>query len=453
MKLLGHKWFIGAYIFIVIFILITSHSWKIHKEYPYQFTYGSDVNQYYSYLPALFIEGDLSFSFPNNRSYWLIAGENGKALPKMTSGMAILYSPFFLVGHLVANFTDYPADGYSVPYSISLKIGTYFYVSIGLYLLYLALLYFFKPWISAVSIVLVFISTNLFYYTLSEGEMSHSYLLWLFAVVILNTLKWIESYKLKNLLFIALALGMSVLIRPTSIIIVLFPVLFLLQGKQPVNLLLSYWRSFSIAILVFLLPVFVQILYWKIYGGTWIRWSYGDEHFYFNNPHTIEFLFSYRKGWLLYTPLMIFSIIGLFMLPKYAPKMKFSIPIILILAVFVLSSWWCWWFGGSYGSRAMVEFYAFLIFPLAAFINLVSKVKYVNYTFVLVFSFTTFYNVLGHHKKTWWQLHWDSMTKESFWYTFSKLNLNDEEKQKLEKLYETPDYKNARKGLDERKGF
>lgn len=450
MKLLKHKWFLFGYLFILVFIFFTSSTWKTHKEYPYQFSYNNDVNQYYCYLPALFIHKDLSFSFPNNRSYWLIPNEKGKALPKMTSGMAMLYSPFFLVAHLVASNTDFPADGYSLPYSVSLRIGTYIYVSIGLYLLYLALLYFFKPWISAVSIVLIFISTNLFYYSLSEAEMSHSYLFWLFSVLILNMLKWFETCKLKNLVFISLSMGMSVLIRPTSIVVLLVPLFYLFSQKKPLSLLNTYKNQFLVAITLFLLPIFIQMLYWKIYGNTWVRWSYGEEQFFFNNPHLIEFLVSYRKGWLLYTPMMIFALLGFVFLPKFAPKFKWSFPLVIASAIFILSSWWSWWFGGSYGSRAMVEFYALLAFPFAAFLSVVSKIKYVNYVFILVFGLTTFYNVLGHHKKNWWELHWDSMTKEAFWYTFSKMELNHEERQHLETLFKAPDEKNARKGLDER---
>ena len=181
-----------------------------------------------------------------------------------------------------------------------------------------------------------------------------------------------------------------------------------------------------------------------------MRWSYGDESFYFSSPHITEFLISYRKGWLLYTPVMLFSIIGMIFLKNKVPTMKWSIPVITMLAVYILSSWWNWWFGGSFGSRSMVEFYALLIFPLAAFIDKIATKKYLKYGFVLIFGFTIFYNILGTNKKNWWELHWDSMSKESFWYTFSKISLDEKERKKLETLYISPDFENARKGLPER---
>ena len=451
MKILKHKWFLTSFAVIVLCVIFTSNSWKMFKEYPYQFNYGNDVNQYYSYLPSAVIHDDLSMSYYNERGYWLVADTNGVPLQKMTMGMSLLYSPFFMVGHTVALNSRYKADGYSKPYSTSLKIGTYLYVTIGLFLLYLCLLYFFSPVISALSILLIFLSTNLFYYTLCEGEMTHSYLFFLFSVIIFNTIKWFETYKTKNILFLGLAFGMAVLIRPTSALMFVFIVFYALSKTNITDLIKSQYKIILAAVILFFIPLFFQMLYWKIYGGNWMRWSYGEESFYFSSPHIMEFLVGYRKGWLVYTPVMIFAIIGMFLLKKKIPAMKWSIPIISFLAIYILSSWWCWWFGGSFGSRSMVEYYALLIFPLAAFIDKISTIKYLNYSFIFIFGFTIFYNILGTDKKIWSELHWDSMSKESFWYTFSKIGLNEEEKKLLEILHSSPDYENARKGLPERK--
>lgn len=451
MKILKHKWFLISYAVILLCVIFTSNSWKMYKEYPYQFNYGNDVNQYYSYLPSAVIHNDLSMSYYNERGFWLVSDSNGVPLQKMTMGMSILYSPFFLVGHFVALNTSYKADGYSKPYSNALKVGTYIYVTIGLFLLYLALLYFFSPIISSLSILLIFLGTNLFYYTLGEGEMTHSYLFFLFSVIIINTIKWFESYKVKNIMFFAIAFGMSVLIRPTSALIFIFILFYALNKINLITLFRERYKLIIGAIFLFFIPLFFQMLYWKVYGGSWMRWSYGDESFYFLTPHIKEFLIGYRKGWFVYTPLMIFSVFGMVFLGKKIPAMKWSIPIIVVLAIYILSSWWCWWFGGSFGSRSMVEYYAFLIFPLAAFIDKIWNVKVINYSFIFIFLFTIFFNILGTHKKNWWEIHWDSMSKQSFWYTFSRISLNEEEKKELETLHIYPDYENAKKGLPERK--
>lgn len=450
MRIFRHKWFLLAFSAIILLVGFTSKSWKIHQEYPYQFTYRNDVNQYYCYLPALFIYKDLSFKFKNDRLYWLTEDENWVALPKMTMGMSLLYSPFFIVGHAVAKVSSFPADGYSLPYSYSIRIGTYIYVSIALYLLYLSLLRFFKPWVSAASIFLIFASTNLFYYSVGEAEMSHSYLFFLYSVIIYNTLKWNEQKKNKNLILLSLSMGMCVLIRPTSILFSSLPLIYLFWTKDNRRWVLNHVIVLLFSLIIFLFPIFLQMLFWKVYGSGWIRWSYRNEGFFFDNPHVLEFIFGYRNGWLLYTPLMAFALISIFVLPQKLKRMKYAVLFILPCAIYILSSWWCWWFGGSYGSRAMIEFYALLVFPLAAGIQFISKYNYSKYLFFILFVGTSFYNVWGMHKKTNHELHWDSMSKEAFWYTFSRLKLEGEERDELESLYKQPDYENARKGLVER---
>jgi len=232
------------------------------------------------------------------------------------------------------------------------------------------LLRYFKPWISGVSIFLVFASTNLFYYSVGEAEMSHSYLFFLYSVIIYNTLKWNDKKKRKNLVWLSLAMGMCVLIRPTSLLFASLPVLYLFSTKEN-----RFWISNNLKIifsslLVFFLPIFLQMLFWKTYGSGWVRWSYRNEGFFFDNPHILEFLFGYRNGWLLYTPIMIFALASVFVLPQKLKSMKYSIFIILPLAIYILSSWWCWWFGGSFGGRTMIEFYAILVFPLVCIISL-----------------------------------------------------------------------------------
>src|SRR5690606_12215379 len=140
------------------------------------------------------------------------------------------------------------------------------------------------------------------------------------------------------------------------------------------KLLKVHFFNFLIAFFIFLIPIIPQLFFWKIYGGDWLVFTYGsDEKFFFNNPKIFDFLFSYRKGWFVYTPLMIFSIVGLFFLKKKVKEMSLITPIFITFIIYILSSWWCWWYGGSFGMRAMIQYYAFLAFPLAAFINLILK--------------------------------------------------------------------------------
>jgi hypothetical protein len=73
--------------------------------------------------------------------------------------------------------------------------------------------------------------------------------------------------------------------------------------------------------------------------------------------------------------MMVFAIFGLFFLPENIKKLKWSILIFTIINIYVVFSWWCWWYGGTYGQRVMIESYALLIIPLAAFVKWVMDNK------------------------------------------------------------------------------
>jgi hypothetical protein len=51
--------------------------------------------------------------------------------------------------------------------------------------------------------------------------------------------------------------------------------------------------------------------------------------FYFLDPEIISGLFSYRKGWLIYTPVMAFGLVGMFFTRKSATPL--FLPVLLFI--------------------------------------------------------------------------------------------------------------------------
>lgn len=96
--------------------------------------------------------------------------------------------------------------------------------------------------------------------------------------------------------------------------------------------------------------------------------------------------------------------------------------------------------------RAMVQYYAFLAFPLAAFIDYIASKKIILIVFIPIILFFGYFGFLYNYKYRHFTLHWDSMTKEAYWYTFMKPTLSGEEIVHLETLLESPNYKEAQKG-------
>jgi len=190
--------------------------------------------------------------------------------------------------------------------------------------------------------------------------------------------------------------------------------------------------------------VFVpQFLFWKHNLGTWLWYSYGEEGFFFNNPQIINGLFSFRKGWLIYTPVMIFALFGIYTLLK--TNRQFFIPLITftILNIYVIFSWWCWWYGGSFGSRPMIDSYPLMAISLGSFLVFSNKFKplrIIVYALVLLMTTLSVFQTQQYKRGA---LHFDSMSREAYFLTFGKLYITNEFLDALA----PPDYEAAKKGI------
>jgi hypothetical protein len=416
-----------------------------------------DVIYYYSYLPAIFIYHDPTFKFTDDLPpdfegrIWYLTTEDNKRVPKMSIGVAVLQAPFFLLAHVYAKLFDIPANGYSWPYEMFIAISTVFYTLLALWFMMKWLELYFSKLIVVFTVFAIAFGTNLLHYATYEVGMSHTYSLFLFAVFVWVTEKWHRNnYGLTYSFFLALLLGLITIVRPTNIIIALLPLLYGVSGitdlKYQVIDIFGNAKLLGVALLGFILPVSLQLLFWKAGTEHWIYYSYQNEGFYFTHPHILDGLFSYRKGWLVYTPIMVFSLLGIFFISKYAQEWKFNIPVWLILHVYIIYSWWCWWYGGSFGSRPMIEAYAVLSLPFAAFLTRIcSTCKSSKVMFGLLYIGFIALNVFQTKQYRITLIHWDSMTKRAYWSVF----MQEQFPPCYDKLIQTPDYEKALRGEDE----
>ncbi len=388
----------------------------------------SDVTSYYGYLPAYFIYDDLSMRFYDDNDYILyrtgfLRYDNGNRVQKMTMGVAYFYTPFFLVGHVMAGYLGYPQDGFSTPYEVALNFSGLFYALLGLLLLRQVLLKRFNDLTTAVTLLILALGTNLFEYATYDAAMSHAFSFFAIAAFLFFIDKW--HHKKSYLLAAAIGLsgGVIMLIRPNNVLVVF---LFLLWGVtnfkgiwSRVKELFGNYLHILVMILFGIIAVLPQLLYWKEYSGDWIFYSYNKETFYWLEPEIIRGFFSYRKGWLVYSPLMALSLIGFFFMRKRLSEMQVGIITFFIPAIYITFSWWCWWYGGSFGARTLVDYYPILALPMAAFISVIMEKKiWLRIAFVILtipFIYLTIFQSWQYRSSI---LRWDGTTKEAYWTIF-----------------------------------
>lgn len=374
-------------------------------------------------------------------------------MTKYSPGMAMLELPFFLAAHGIVSASGGDASGYSPPYRLAIAVSSIFYSCLGLWIISILLSrYFSRPIVNLVLLSL-FLASNLFFSTVVQAGVTHNYLFMVFAFMALYLDNWRIHQKSLDFALACAAVGFSALIRPTEILSGIVPLVFFCFVRQPqfslswLNANVKTLLSGLAAFLLLLSPVF---LYWKYATGQWIAYTYEQEGFYFDRPSQIWYgLFGFRKGWFIYTPLAALALAGCWWLRKNR-ELKFFMPAILFylpVNLFIVLSWYGWWYGGCFGNRALVPVLALLAIPLAALLSEAMKKR--NQAMLATLFVLLVLNIFQTFQYQRQIMHMDSMTWKAYVYIFGKWKLNEAEKQHLNTLLEHPDYSQRGKKLNE----
>lgn len=443
--------------FTVCFSVITMDLWRhwhLMNETDHQFYW--DVAGYYSYLPSEFIIHDYQ---PNGKEYqkYLLSLPNGEKITKGTYGMALLYSPFFALGYKIAINEHKPLDGFSEPFAITLHWGSILYGILGVLLLRNFLIKYYSEKTTTITLAIIFFGTNLFFYVLSASEMTHGYLFFLYSAFLLTTYHWYQKVTYLKTLLLGLLIGIITLIRPTEILVaVLFLFIHLsatTSFKDRIFFLLKQYKHIIIISLVAFLVWVPQLLFWKQHTGQYFFFSYPDERFFWGDPQIINILFSYRKGWFVYTPLIVLAFVGMFFMQKKFPTLRNAILFITIVNIYILSCWWDWFFGGGFGGRAFVQHYAYLAIPIASLceyvFELLPVIKFrqvIQLLFLILVFAGINLNIGQTYQYNYDLIHYSSMTKEAYWHNFGRYKMYGMHEGKYWSILSEPDYEKLHKG-------
>ncbi len=412
-----------------------------------------DVFGYYLYLPLKFIYHDLGLQDEsivqnileqyNNSStfYQAVKQPDGNFAMTYTMGLSILYTPFFFIGHIIAKLTGYAADGFSLPYQFSILFGGIIYSIGAILVLSRVLIRFFSERITAIVLIIVVFSTNYITHITMSGQNanSHNYLFLTYSLILWLTILWHDSKKLHHMVLLAVVCGLTILSRPSEFVCLAIPVLWGIFDKktfvQKVKLLLRNY--YQVLIFLFILAVIgsFQFIYWKNQTGRILYNSYGGnagEGFEFLNPYILEVLFSFRKGWLIYTPVMVFAIFGFVAMFRKNRVIFFATVVYFILNIYLVSSWSAWWYAQSFSQRAMIPSYPVLAVSLGYFLVWLFEQKKtlrtIGLALLVALLFLNVFQTIQYGKGT---IHGDRMTREYYFAVFGKLKASEEDKKLL----------------------
>jgi hypothetical protein len=114
---------------LVFGVILSLFFWELQTHFPNN-VLSFDVFGAYLHLPANFIYHDpflTDWSWieevnqkynatPSYYQFW--QADTGRQVIKYPLGFALIYAPFFFLGHFLADFLGYPQDGFSEPYHV-----------------------------------------------------------------------------------------------------------------------------------------------------------------------------------------------------------------------------------------------------------------------------------------------------------------------------------------------
>ncbi len=349
-----------------------------------------DVFGYYLYLPAAFIHQDIAL----NDAAWVEAArdeygasdtlyqlncQDERCVMKYSAGMALLYSPAFFAGHLAAWITASPMDGFSQPYQSALCFWSVCIAIVGLIFLRKALRLLFEDGLVSVLLLLVVMGTNYLFTVIVTLNMPHNYLFTLYAILLYFTLKFHKTGNHRFFNGAMVSVALMALARPTELMAILLPLFWGFSWNEglssKVKSLFHNKTTLVQTVFIFLFIGGIQLLYWKIASGHLVYYSYNNpgEGLEFFHPHILETLFSWRKGWLIYTPIMGFAVLGLFVNLRTRFDGRWALFFLLLLHFYVSASWTNWWYAESFSQRPLVQIYPLWTVALGGFLQWVLK--------------------------------------------------------------------------------
>jgi hypothetical protein len=294
-------------------------------------------------------------------------------------GPAILWAPFFLLAHAAvllarAAGSAVSADGFSAPYRIAVAFATAFYGFLGLLISFrMARKYAQERW-ALLATIAIWWASSLPVYMYFNPSWSHAHSAF---VVALFLWYWHKTRLLRTprqwlLLGVIAGLMLNVYFANAMLLVVLVvealrdnAAAFRPASRDQRNLgaLLSGQLIFAAAVLLSLLPTFLSR--YIIYGNALESGYVPLREWSWHSPYFLAVLFSSNHGLFSWTPILAFSIAGLFLFCQREPLLGQAF-LAAALTFYLFIACYPDWDGiSSYGNRFFISLTILFILGLS----------------------------------------------------------------------------------------
>jgi hypothetical protein len=346
----------------------------------------SDGFYYFAYLRSLAFDHDVNFLNDyrllglGDKAYLFTPTRTGHAESAWTIGPAIVWSPFFAVGHVVATRlratgAEVATDGTSYPYRQAVCVASLFYGLLGCWFAYRLARRFFPASLAAPAVVLTIAGSFMLWYFVKEPSMTHAASMASAAGVAWMWAATMEGRRARDWALLGVLVGLAALIRWQNVLLALLPGIDALRAIVLASRARdgAALRHAFVGSAIFLAAAFVtflpQMFAWNaIYGAFVARSPVGPEIRWFH-PHVVDILWSARNGLFSTTPIAYLGAIGLVVFAAARP----AIGVPAVLAVLVMTYFNAciqdWWGSAGFGARRFDGVIPLLSLGLAAFLG------------------------------------------------------------------------------------
>ncbi len=349
-----------------------------------------DGLEYYSFVRSIVIDQDLN----NSNEYLEICSklfenkitgsscnpklrkitQTGYAENRAMFGAVLFWIPFFLFGHLISFLFNMSLNGYSNIYFISTMFGTIVFGFLTLILTYKLLAEIFNKQISIITTLIYFASSSLIYYIFNDPSLNHSISVFTITSFIYFWFKTIKHRTRTQWIILGFIGGLMTITRWNNLIFMIIPLLEVInqifkhkQRKITFRILKNSFLYMIMSSIIFLLQLIVLKI---VHGKIFLDLTRSN-----NSLMPINFfkiLFS-DHGQILWTPIIIFSFVGLYFLFKQKRELTTYLLIPGIITLIALGMFEHYLGGNSYGIRYLLCLTPILFIGLGKYIELLSK--------------------------------------------------------------------------------
>jgi len=300
-----------------------------------------------------------------------------------TIGPAILWSPFLVTAHLLVEMSHVfgshvTADGFSSPYRIAMALGTAVCGFLGIWFSFLlAKKYCGEKW-AFVGAIGIWFASSLPVYMYFNPSWAHAHSAFVVALFLWYWDRTRTDRSLAQWLILGSIAGLMMDVYYISGVLLIVPLMESLAGywdrlkageiERAAQLFISN-VIFVMAILVTFLPTLITK---KIIYGGYFNFGY-TERWFWKSPALLKVCFSAEHGLFSWTPILLLSVAGLFLLRKYDRDLAFFLTGGFLFYLYAIGCYENWAGISSFGNRFFISLTPLFVLGLASFFGWIAS--------------------------------------------------------------------------------